>query len=118
MPETFFLAAYQSMAKWLKDKAILNPLHMKGTLDPNDHNYSKPIQKDSSIAIEVIDGIPPPPTSECTHMISDLVSTIDFTFDSMEVFTTNGFSVDIDLQRNYFPTPVMPPLYIASTVDV
>jgi hypothetical protein len=51
-------------------------------------------------------------------MISDLISTIDLTFDSMEVFTTNGFNVDIDLQYNCFPTPVTPPLYIASTADV
>jgi hypothetical protein len=94
---------------------------MKGALDPNDHNYSRPIQEDSSTAmVDDVGGIapPPPPASEYTHMISDLISTIDLTFDSMEVFTTNGFNVDIDLQYNCFPTPVTPPLYIASTADV
>ena len=42
LPKTFFVAAYRNMAKWLKEKATLNPLYMRDTSDPNDHNYGGP----------------------------------------------------------------------------
>lgn len=46
LPKTFYLSAYRNMAEWLRDKATMNPPHVRDTMDPHDGNYNAPLSQE------------------------------------------------------------------------
>jgi hypothetical protein len=89
------------MAEWLKEKATLNPLHMRDTSGPNEHNYGGPSQDDSS--------------GEYTYGMLDMANcSVDLTSDSIEVLSSDDMGGDANQQRDRFP---MPPPYMASATE-
>jgi hypothetical protein len=104
LPKTFFVAAYRNMAEWLKDKATLNPPHMRDTSDPNDHNYSGPAHCDSSQGMqEDGDGFGAPAVQYAQTMPDLVDSTIDLTSDSTGIFSGYGGDPESNHQQEGFP---------------
>jgi hypothetical protein len=103
------------MSEWLKDKATMNPPHMRDTSDPNDHNYSDALQEDSSLRMEEDGDGFGPPAPENAHGIPDILdSTIDMTLDLAAVSTGDGGGLEGNQHQDGFPTA---PPQTTSTAD-